>query len=75
MDRPAIPAPPKDWKPEAKKCNHDFVFLYSDFSREAGTYNDSYEQRDTFFCRYCLEYKTVIARQENSRTRPPWYRG
>lgn len=91
MGNPLPPAPPiradrrvglvKHWpdgSPIAagrKECNHDYEYLSSDYRRVEGTYKNNYQQTDTFYCRHCLEYKSVIARNEDERYMPEWYKG
>lgn len=60
---------------ESNRCEHDYVFLESTFSTLDGPGLNYYEQTDRFFCRKCLEYADKIARSENDKYKPSWYKG
>lgn len=64
---PSIPEVPK-------QCEHDFQFLRTEFESVEGTYNNYHSQTDVFFCRKCLKYERLLARVENERGRPNWYK-
>jgi hypothetical protein len=82
-DRPAVLPPPLPARllpnggSSVRKppCQHDYDFLYSNYSMMEGPGLNYYEQKDTFFCRKCLAYETKLARTANERGRPSWYQG
>jgi len=60
---------------EQVACEHDYDYLYPEYSRIDGPGLNYYEQKDIFFCRKCLERKEVLARTANERGKPNWYKG
>ncbi|MBJ6362117.1 hypothetical protein ACFOQM_12525 [Paenibacillus sp. GCM10012307] len=54
---------------------HDYEYLRSDFSVEAGDVRNLYMLIDIFYCRTCLNYEEKIAKKERSSKPPGWYKG
>lgn len=66
--------PPTGGSGVIKPCEHDYEYLYPEYSVVEGDYGDLYIQEDVFYCRKCLDRKTVLARQVK-RERPYWFKG
>jgi hypothetical protein len=64
------PAPPKKQPHE-----HKWVYQDSDYKFERGAYNHSYTKIDTYYCENCLEIKDIIAKHEDCRDKPYWFKG
>lgn len=54
---------------------HVFEFLRSDFTcAEDSSRVWLYTQRDFFFCKLCLQYRTITAHEERNAQQPGWYK-
>jgi len=69
------PAPKYEAPPNPlKQCKHDYEFLRSDYEKVEGPELNYYKQIDVFYCRKCLEYKKVTAKEEHVGCKPAWYK-
>lgn len=76
MKKRTVEAPPVGFTTGINKraCKHDYMFLRSEYQRVEGPFNYKYLQLDVFYCRHCLEYKRVVARDEDASRQPVWFR-
>lgn len=77
VTKPTVKPPPAGFSSSvvAPRCRHDYIFLRSEYQRDDGPYKSNYQQIDVFHCRHCLDYKRVVARNEDERCQPTWYKG
>ena len=55
-------------------CEHKWIFRESSYDSRGGAYKDVYKRIDTYYCEKCLEQKEIIAKNEDARCKPYWYK-